>query len=132
MAASCRSWWRNCALEADSEILEIDRLEDRITPVSPETSRIRELISSLELCHHKAARWVENIVTSIGAGATEKGLGTRSSAGRSATERMWLDAGLEIGFPVVVSAPLVRSSYHSDEQSAYLAERLGRRKTTTP
>lgn len=29
--------------------------------------------------------------------------------------------GLEMGFDVVVSAPLVRSSYHSDEQDAFLA-----------
>jgi len=32
--------------------------------------------------------------------------------------------GLEMGFKVVVSAPLVRSSYHSDEQEDYLKRRL--------
>jgi lipoic acid synthetase len=30
--------------------------------------------------------------------------------------------GLSLGFDVVVSAPLVRSSYHADEQSAFLKE----------
>jgi lipoyl synthase len=33
--------------------------------------------------------------------------------------------GREIGFGVVVSAPLVRSSFHSDDQAAYLQQRLG-------
>ncbi len=33
--------------------------------------------------------------------------------------------GLAIGFEVVVSAPLVRSSYHTEEQSAYVAGRVG-------
>ncbi len=32
--------------------------------------------------------------------------------------------GLEAGFKVVVSAPLVRSSYHSEEQAEYLKRRL--------
>ena len=34
MTTSHRSWWRNCALEADSEILDIDRMEDDIAPLS--------------------------------------------------------------------------------------------------
>ena len=40
------------------------------------------------------------------------------------------DAGLAMGFPVVVSAPLVRSSYHSDEQAAFLKNGLDRTKRT--
>ena len=35
--------------------------------------------------------------------------------------------GLEMGFGVVVSAPLVRSSYHADEQDAYVRQRLNNR-----
>jgi lipoic acid synthetase len=31
--------------------------------------------------------------------------------------------GLELGFKVVVSAPLVRSSYHSDEQEKFISRR---------
>ncbi len=34
--------------------------------------------------------------------------------------------GADIGFPVVVSGPLVRSSYHSEEQAAFVAARLRR------
>jgi len=89
MIVSCRSWWRNCAQEADSEILDIDKIEDNITPVTPNVSRIRELISTLELCHHKAERWVCNIIEAIGSGQTTKGLGTRSLEQRHPVEYLW-------------------------------------------
>ena len=78
MTTSCRLWWRNCALHADPEIMAIDGMEDHIAPIGTNVSKIRELISSLELCHHKADRWVYNIIEAIGAGETTKGLGTRS------------------------------------------------------
>lgn len=77
MASELRSWWRNCAFEADSEILAIDRLEDEVAPISADARGVRELIASLELCHHKAEGWVHNIIEAIGAGTTQKGLGTR-------------------------------------------------------
>ena len=92
MTTSCRSWWRNCALEPDAEILDIDRIEDRIAPVGPGVSRVRELISSLELCHHKADRWVYNIIEAIGAGESPKGLGTRSPGQLHAAEQVWQNA----------------------------------------
>ena len=89
MTTSCRPWWRNCALEADSEILAIDRMEDQIAPIPDNVSKIRELISSLELCHHKAERWVDNITDAIGSGETGKGLGTRSADQQHRTEKVW-------------------------------------------
>jgi len=92
MTTSCRSWWRNCALDADAEILAIDRNEDRIAPIDPNVAKIRELISSLELCHHKAERWVGNIVKAIGAGETRKGLGTRLPGQQHPAEKVWQDA----------------------------------------
>lgn len=92
MATECRSWWRNCAIEADGEIQDIDGQEDRLAPLSPETTRIRELISSLEVCHHKAERWVESIIEAIGAGATEKGLGTRPAGHVHPAEVVWQNA----------------------------------------
>ena len=92
MTTSCRLWWRNCALEADSEILAIDRMEDHIAPIGANVSKIRELISSLELCHHKAERWVCNIIEAIGAGETRKGLGTRSPGRQHPTEKVWQNA----------------------------------------
>jgi len=92
MTTSCRSWWRNCALEADSEILEIDGMEDGIAPIVPNVSRIRELISCLELCHHKADRWVNNIIEAIGAGETRKGLGARRPGQHHPVEQVWQNA----------------------------------------
>jgi len=92
MTTSCRSWWRNCALERDSEILAIDRMEDHIAPITANVSRIRELISCLELCHHKAERWVGNIIEAIGAGETKKGLGIRSPGEKHPTEKVWQNA----------------------------------------
>lgn len=92
MPRACRSWWRNCALETDAEITAIDRMEDRIAPIGAKASRIRELISSLELCHHKAERWVENIIEAIGAGETQKGLGTRRPGQLHPAETVWLNA----------------------------------------
>jgi hypothetical protein len=92
MAGSCRSWWRNCALEADPEILDIDRMEDGIAPLSANVSRIRQLISSLELCHHKADRWVGNIIEAIGRGETVKGLGTRPPGRHHPVEDTWRNA----------------------------------------
>ena len=87
-----RSYWQNCALQPDEEILQIDRLEDQISPIDENITRIRELISSLELCHHKAERWVENIVEAIGQGGTIKGLGTRQAGKEHPVETVWQNA----------------------------------------
>jgi len=92
MTTSCRILWRNCALKADSEILAIDRMEDHIAPIDPNAAKVRELISSLELCHHKADRWVYNIIEAIGAGETRKGLGTRSPGQQHPSETVWQNA----------------------------------------
>jgi hypothetical protein len=92
MTTSCRLWWRNCTLEADSEILTIDRIEDHIAPVGANVLKIRELISSLELCHHKAEQWVGNIIAAIGEGETKKGLGTRTSSQQHHAEKVWQNA----------------------------------------
>jgi hypothetical protein len=92
MTAPLRSWWRNCALHADSEILVIDGMEDRIGSLDAGVSKTRELISSLELCHHKADRWVHNIIEAIGAGRTDKGLGTRPSGQPHPRETVWQNA----------------------------------------
>ncbi len=89
---ACRPWWRNCALKADAEILHIDRLEDEMSPLAPAVSRIRELISTLELCHHKAERWVYNVIEAIGSGETSKGLGTRPPGQSHPVERTWQNA----------------------------------------
>ena len=89
MGEPCRSWWRNCAIEADAEIEAIDRTEDALGPLDPAIMRIRGLIGALELCHHKAARWIDNIVAAIAAGNTHKGLGTRPSGRWHEAEERW-------------------------------------------
>ena len=75
-----QQWWNNCAVdqEADSEILAINNLEDKIAPIGENLSKIRNLIATLEMCHHKAESWVSNILEAIATGETSKGLGTRS------------------------------------------------------
>ena len=73
-----RQWWFNCTQETDHEIKAIDRMEDRIAPISANNLKIRKLIGSLEMCHHKAEKWVSNILQAIATGETSKGLGTRA------------------------------------------------------
>ncbi len=67
-------------------------MEDHIAPIDPNVAQIRELISSLELCHHKAERWVANIVAAIGALDTGKGLGSRDHGVTHPREEVWLQA----------------------------------------
>lgn len=88
----CRECWANCGVEADEEMREIDRLEDEASPLPENITRIRKLISTLELCHHKAERWVMNIVEAISTGDTAKGLGTRPAGEIHPAERGWIHA----------------------------------------
>jgi hypothetical protein len=92
MEAPYRHWWRNCAPEVDAEILAIDRLEDELSPLPDDVCRVRELIASLEMCHHKAERWVHIIIEAIGSGQTAKGLGTRSPGAHHPVEQTWGNA----------------------------------------
>ncbi len=89
---ACRTWWRNCAVSEDAEIRVIDRLEDEISPLQPGVARTRELISTLELCHHKAHRWVANIARAIAGGDTAKGLGRRTGDATHPVEQTWQNA----------------------------------------
>jgi hypothetical protein len=84
-----RPHWKNCALKDDTEIAAIDKMEDEITPVSDNISKIRGLISTFELCHHKAEQWAMNIIQAIGEGKTTKGLGTRQHGEPHPAEREW-------------------------------------------
>ncbi|MHC4102477.1 MAG: hypothetical protein ACYSW1_16535, partial [Planctomycetota bacterium] len=79
-------------MKADAEMQAIDRMEDAIAPIDPALAKVRGLITGLELCHHKAERWVANIIEAIGRGETTKGLGTRSSQEEHPAERVWQNA----------------------------------------
>jgi len=89
MDEPCMPRWRNCAQSSDDEILAINAIEHGLDPLSCGAAEVRELISTLELCHHKAARWVGNIVEAIGAGGTDKGLGTREPGRLHDAELVW-------------------------------------------
>jgi hypothetical protein len=94
MEMPARAWWNNCFsldvdIETDAEIRDIDRMEDALLPLPANLSRIRELISRLELCHHKADRWIRNIIEAIGAGQTGKGPGTRPPGALHPAEQNW-------------------------------------------
>ena len=91
-----RACWRNCALSVDEEMRRIDLMEDELGPLSPPIARIRALIGALEICHHKAARWLDNILQAIAAGDTRKGLGTRPPGQRHAAEAAWAQACAEL------------------------------------
>lgn len=68
------------------------RMEDTIAPVSPDVLRVRGLISALEMCHHKAQRWVANIIAAIGTEQPTKGLGTRPTGQSHPAETAWQKA----------------------------------------
>jgi len=89
MDEPCRPPWRNCTQTADVEILAIDAMEDGLAPLSAGAAAVRGLISAIELCHHKAARWVENTIQAIGDGGTSKGLGTRDPGRLHDAELVW-------------------------------------------
>jgi hypothetical protein len=92
VAPPCRPCWQNCAVRADAEMQAIDRMEDALAPLDPKITKVRGLITGLELCHHKAERWVVSIIEAIGRGETTKGLGTRSSRDEHPAERVWQSA----------------------------------------
>ncbi|MFB3787598.1 MAG: hypothetical protein ACE15F_14650 [bacterium] len=92
MTASLRSCWKNCAVAPDPEIERIDRMEDELIPLSPGVAKIRELISCLEMCHHKAGRWIDNVLAAIASGESAKGLGTRAPDQVHPVENIWQNA----------------------------------------
>ncbi len=85
-------WWQNCGHVVDAEITALDQKEDELAPLPESVRRIREQIGRLEMCHHKAERWVERIIEAVGTGHTGGGLGTRPQGKRHSVEGVWLDA----------------------------------------
>jgi hypothetical protein len=85
-----RPCWRNCCVDpGDPEISRIDAMEDALKPLPAELRAIRRLITSLEMCHHKAERWVSLIIEAIAEGRTSKGPGTRPKGSRHPAEVDW-------------------------------------------
>ena len=65
---TCRAYWQNCGVQADAEMLGIDKMEDAIAPLDEQAVRIRGLITRFESCYHQADRQAELIARAIGAG----------------------------------------------------------------
>ncbi len=64
-------------------------MERRIAPVCEDAARIRALISAIECCHCKAAGRVDNIISAIACGWTDKGPGKRPPGARDPVEEIW-------------------------------------------
>ena len=84
-------WWDNCGT-TDRETAELDRLEATLGPLAENVRQTRALISRIEMCHHKADRWVERIIDAIGSGRPSGGLGSRPQGQRHPIEDTWADA----------------------------------------
>jgi hypothetical protein len=65
---TCRACWQNCGVQADAEMLDIDKMEDALAPLDEQTVRIRELITRFEPCYHEADKQAELIARAIGTG----------------------------------------------------------------
>ena len=74
---ACRACWQNCGVQADAEMLDIDKMEDAIVPLDEQTTRIRELITRFEACYHEADKQAELIAGAIGAGRCPEESGER-------------------------------------------------------
>lgn len=64
----CRPCWQNCGVEADSEMLKIDAMEDSLAPLDEHAAGIRWLITRFEACYHQADKEAGRIVKAIGTG----------------------------------------------------------------
>ncbi|MFC1639352.1 hypothetical protein ACFL3B_01155 [Gemmatimonadota bacterium] len=125
----CRECWANCGVDADEEMLAIDRLEDELSPLPENTRRIRKLISTLELCHHKADRWVTNIVEAIGEGDSSKGLGTRAAGELHPAERDWKNAWSALSAWCTGQPAAAVEFKIGDRSASALLSKLGQRST---
>lgn len=64
MTSENNAWWRNCG-HLTEEMIEIDKIiEGHSLPA--DIISIRWMITKLEMCHHKAERWVQHIIEAIG------------------------------------------------------------------
>ena len=60
--------WQACGIEVDAEVLEIDRMEDAISPLNEQTKQISALITAFSSCYHETDKEAERIIQAIGSG----------------------------------------------------------------
>ena len=74
MSDNLRPCWLNCyapddkSYLEDKELLEIDAMEDAISPLDSNTAALRQIITRFELCYHEADKEADYIIKSIAAG----------------------------------------------------------------
>ncbi len=66
--AMLEEYWQACGIEVDAEVLEIDRMEDAISPLNEQTTQISALITAFSSCYHEADKEAERIIQAIGSG----------------------------------------------------------------
>ncbi len=74
---AARAWWRNCGVEPDAEMREIDAMEDALGPLDDQIRQIRERIAGFEACYHEADTEAMFIVAAIGVGRLGEESGER-------------------------------------------------------
>ena len=66
--AMLEEYWQACGIEVDAEVLEIDRMEDAISPLNEQTTQISALIMAFSSCYHEADKEAERIIQAMGSG----------------------------------------------------------------
>ena len=66
--AMLEEYWQACGIEADAEVLEIDRMEDAMSPLNEQATQISALVMAFSSCYHEADKEAERIITAIGSG----------------------------------------------------------------
>ncbi len=92
MAQAVRPCWRNCAAEADEEILAIDAMDDSLAPLPPDAVRTRGLITAFESCYREVERHIDIIIRSIALSRPAEGPEGRWLGQRPEIKRAWHDA----------------------------------------
>jgi len=88
---AARAWWRNCGVEPDAEMREIDAMEDALGPLGDQIRQIRERIAGFEACYHEADVEAMFIIAAIGLGRLRE-----ESGGRPPQRQAELEAAREV------------------------------------
>ena len=89
-AANLPPWMNIVVKPEDEEIQQIDRLEQRASPLPPVAWTIRELITRLEICHFKIERHICRILEVIGSLRLEQDPKRIGRAHPKSGETAWL------------------------------------------
>lgn len=119
---TCRACWRNCGVQADAEMLDIDKMEDAIAPLDEQAVRIRELITRFESCYHQADKQAELIARAIGTGRCPEESNERPPERKKELENSRLVLSRWCEDPSVRSVNLNLGSIQSEELLRYIGK----------